>query len=105
MADVTGFPISTDMAGALVRLEPGGMRQLHWHTNLDEWQYVINGTIQVSMLHARQVTEPVSSAPVPEKQASGLWAISLAVSIQQGKKRGGPILWAIVVRRLQCCAC
>ena len=50
VADVTGLPISTDMAGALVRLEPGGMRQLHWHVNLDEWQYIINGTIQVSML-------------------------------------------------------
>lgn len=20
----------------------GGMRQLHWHLNFDEWQYVIN---------------------------------------------------------------
>ena len=51
VADLTVFPVSADMAGALVRLEPGGMRQLHWHVNLDEWQYVINGTIQVSMLH------------------------------------------------------
>ena len=50
VADKTLFPISEDMSGALVRLEPGGMRQLHWHVNLDEWQYVINGTIQVSML-------------------------------------------------------
>ena len=61
MADVTGFPISADMAGALVRLEPGGMRQLHWHVNLDEWQYVINGTIQVSTLQLCPATEPVSS--------------------------------------------
>ena len=50
VSDKTLFPISEDMSGALVRLEPGGMRQLHWHVNLDEWQYVINGTIQVSML-------------------------------------------------------
>lgn len=30
-----------------MKLRPGGMWQLHWHTNEDEWQYVINGTIQV----------------------------------------------------------
>ncbi|CAK0784366.1 hypothetical protein CVIRNUC_007570 [Coccomyxa viridis] len=52
VADVTGFPISADMAGALVRLEPGGMRQLHWHVNLDEWQYVINGTIQAGVFNS-----------------------------------------------------
>ena len=51
VADVESFPISKDMSGALVKLHPGGMRQLHWHTNLDEWQYVINGTIQVHSLH------------------------------------------------------
>ncbi len=65
VADVTGFPISADMAGALVRLEPGGMRQLHWHVNLDEWQYVINGTIQVSVLQLCPATESVRSAPIP----------------------------------------
>ncbi len=47
VGDKTMFPISDHMSGALVRLRPGGMRQLHWHTNLDEWQYVINGTLQV----------------------------------------------------------
>jgi len=51
VADVESFPISKDMSGALVKLHPGGMRQLHWHTNLDEWQFVINGTIQVRSLH------------------------------------------------------
>ena len=47
VGDTTNFEISDAMSGALVKLHPGGMRQLHWHTNLDEWQYVINGTIQV----------------------------------------------------------
>ena len=51
VADVESFPISKDMSGALVKLHPGGMRQLHWHTNLDEWQFVINGTIQVHSPH------------------------------------------------------
>jgi oxalate decarboxylase len=31
MADVTRFPVATDMSGAIVRIAPGGMRQMHWH--------------------------------------------------------------------------
>jgi oxalate decarboxylase len=26
-----------------VELEPGGMREMHWHPTDDEWQYVISG--------------------------------------------------------------
>jgi len=27
----------------LVEVEPGGMRELHWHANGDEWQYYLSG--------------------------------------------------------------
>src|SRR4051812_25951088 len=37
------FPISTTVTGALMRIKPGGMRELHWHPNADEWQYYISG--------------------------------------------------------------
>lgn len=37
------FPISTTMTGALMRIEPGGLRELHWHPNADEWQYYLKG--------------------------------------------------------------
>ena len=47
IADQTNFPVSTTMMGALVKFGPGGLRQLHWHTTLDEWQFVINGTFEV----------------------------------------------------------
>uniref|UniRef100_A0A383W9E2 Cupin type-1 domain-containing protein n=1 Tax=Tetradesmus obliquus TaxID=3088 RepID=A0A383W9E2_TETOB len=57
MADVTRFPVATDMSGAIVRIAPGGMRQLHWHLNFDEWQFVINGTLEVGVF-----TEPGQSA-------------------------------------------
>lgn len=46
-ADQTNFPVSTTMLGALVKFGPGGLRQLHWHPTLDEWQFVINGTFEV----------------------------------------------------------
>jgi oxalate decarboxylase len=37
------FPAATTIAAALVEIEPGGMRELHWHPNTDEWQYYIDG--------------------------------------------------------------
>jgi oxalate decarboxylase len=42
ITDSTNFPIATTIAAALVNIEPGGMRELHWHFN-DEWQYYISG--------------------------------------------------------------
>lgn len=37
------FKVSTTIAAAIVTLRPGGMRELHWHPNADEWQYYIRG--------------------------------------------------------------
>ena len=36
------FPV-TPISAAIVRLKPGGLRELHWHPNADEWQYYIQG--------------------------------------------------------------
>jgi oxalate decarboxylase len=36
------FP-ATDIAAAIVRLKPGGLRELHWHPLSDEWQYYVSG--------------------------------------------------------------
>ena len=35
------------MSGSLVHFEPGALRQMHWHANEDEWQFVLNGTVEV----------------------------------------------------------
>ncbi|GAA3405798.1 oxalate decarboxylase family bicupin [Paenibacillus hodogayensis] len=43
IVDSTNFPISQTIAAALVEIEPGGMREMHWHPNNDEWQYYIAG--------------------------------------------------------------
>jgi oxalate decarboxylase len=43
IVDSTKFPAATTIAAALVEIDPGGMRELHWHNNIDEWQYYING--------------------------------------------------------------
>jgi oxalate decarboxylase len=41
--DTRNFPVSKTIAAALVTVKPGGMRELHWHPNADEWQYWIAG--------------------------------------------------------------
>lgn len=42
IVDSTKFKVST-VAMAMVTLHPGGLRELHWHPNADEWQYYIAG--------------------------------------------------------------
>ena len=44
ITDTGNFPVSKTIAAALVELEPGAMRELHWHPNGDEWQYYLEGT-------------------------------------------------------------
>jgi oxalate decarboxylase len=43
ITDSTVFKASKTLAASLVELEPGGMRELHWHPSGDEWQYWIEG--------------------------------------------------------------
>ena len=43
IADSSNFHISKTIAAALVTIEPGGMREMHWHPNADEWQYWVRG--------------------------------------------------------------
>ena len=49
ITDSSVFPVSTTIAAALVELEPGGLRELHWHPNADEWQYYIEGTARMGV--------------------------------------------------------
>jgi oxalate decarboxylase len=43
IVDSSNFTVSRTIAAALVTVHPGGLRELHWHPNADEWQYYING--------------------------------------------------------------
>jgi oxalate decarboxylase len=44
ITDSTNFAAATTICAALVEIEPGGMRELHWHPTDDEWQYYISGS-------------------------------------------------------------
>jgi oxalate decarboxylase len=43
IVDSSTFKASTNVAMAMVTVHPGGLRELHWHPNADEWQYYIAG--------------------------------------------------------------
>jgi oxalate decarboxylase len=43
IADSRNFPVSTTVAAARVEVDPGGLREMHWHPNAAEWQYYIAG--------------------------------------------------------------
>jgi oxalate decarboxylase len=43
IVDSSNFPAARTIAAALVEVEPGALRELHWHPNTDEWQYYISG--------------------------------------------------------------
>ncbi len=64
--DSSKFPISTTVTGVVLELEPGAIRELHWHPNADEWQYLIHGDIRVTMFgsHGRYREETLHSGDV-----------------------------------------
>ena len=49
ITDSSLFKVSKTIAAALVEVEPGGMRELHWHPNVDEWQYFISGEARMTV--------------------------------------------------------
>jgi oxalate decarboxylase len=64
--DSSRFPISTTITGVILDLDPGALRELHWHPNADEWQYVIEGNISVTLFgsHGRFRTETLGKGDV-----------------------------------------
>jgi len=43
---------ATNIAAAIVTLKPGGLRELHWHPNEDEWQYYVSGKGRMTVFAA-----------------------------------------------------
>ena len=57
------FPISQTITGVVLDLEPGGLRELHWHPTADEWQYVVDGQVSVTLFgsHGRYRAETLDT--------------------------------------------
>ena len=62
-ATVDQFPVSQKLAGALMQLVPGGLRELHWHSNAAEWAYVIKGQCRVTTIDPQNRSEVVDFGP------------------------------------------
>jgi oxalate decarboxylase len=53
------FPIQTTFTAAKMILQPGALREMHWHPHADEWQYYLSGQARMTVFgsHGRIRTE------------------------------------------------
>jgi oxalate decarboxylase len=51
VADSTNFLVSKTIAATMVTIKPGGLRDMHWHPNADEWSYWIKGNGRVTVFN------------------------------------------------------
>ena len=56
------LPVATGIAGAHLFLNPGGVREMHWHAS-SEWGYIVAGHCQATVIDAEGETEVVNFAP------------------------------------------
>lgn len=52
ITDSTNFPLSKTVAAAHLRIDPGAIREMHWHPNADEWSYFMRGRARVTIFAA-----------------------------------------------------
>jgi oxalate decarboxylase len=54
------LPVATELAGVNMRLEPGAVRELHWHKQA-EWAYMLEGTARITAMdeHGRGFVDDV----------------------------------------------
>src|SRR3954467_4948756 len=62
-ATVKQLPISKGIAGVSMRLEPGAMRELHWHATAAEWAFVIEGRVRTTVIDPQGNSETDEFAP------------------------------------------
>jgi len=52
VVDSSNFPVALNIASAMVTIKPGGLREMHWHPNVSEWQYWIKGKGRMTVVTA-----------------------------------------------------
>ncbi|HEY1756043.1 MAG TPA: cupin domain-containing protein [Bryobacteraceae bacterium] len=60
------FPIQTTLTAVKMTLQPGALREMHWHPHADEWQYILKGRSRVRIFgsHGRTKTEEFAPGQV-----------------------------------------
>jgi oxalate decarboxylase len=49
VASAKEFPVSSTMTGMMLKLKRGAMHEPHWHTDANEWHYVLKGRTRVTL--------------------------------------------------------
>ncbi len=49
IASLKEFPMSTTLTGMVLKLKRGAMHEPHWHTDANEWHYVLKGRTRVTL--------------------------------------------------------
>ncbi|KAL7272223.1 hypothetical protein RUND412_004979 [Rhizina undulata] len=52
IVDSSTFKAAANIAAAEVKIKPGGMRELHWHPNSDEWNFFLSGRGRITIYDA-----------------------------------------------------
>ncbi|KKA23795.1 Oxalate decarboxylase [Rasamsonia emersonii CBS 393.64] len=52
ITDSSNFPISSTVAAAHVIIDPGALREMHWHPAADEWAFFIRGRARITIFAA-----------------------------------------------------
>ena len=47
---MTQLPISKGIAGVSMKIEPGAIRELHWHATAAEWAFVLEGRVRTTVI-------------------------------------------------------
>jgi oxalate decarboxylase len=63
VVQATDFPIQTTLTAARMDLEPGALKEMHWHPNSDEWQYYVKGRSRVGIFGAHGRVEMAEFSP------------------------------------------
>ncbi|KAL8311085.1 hypothetical protein RB597_001914 [Gaeumannomyces tritici] len=50
--DPITFPVAHMFSAALVTIQPGAMRELHWHTTSNEWNFFLQGSARITVFKA-----------------------------------------------------
>ncbi len=66
-ATVAEFPVSQSIAGVSMRLQPGAIRELHWHALAAEWAYMLKGRCRTTVI------SPNGQAEITDFEEGDTW--------------------------------
>lgn len=61
--DPLTFPIAEKFSVALVTIEPGAMREIHWHPTSDEWTFFLYGRSRATLFQASDTATTFDYGP------------------------------------------